>query len=224
MKKKKKILMLLINLFFTGYSVKALSYGGCDYSIISDLKSRVNNINISYTYEIIENNAYFNVTLNNIPKDVYFVDTSTGKKYFYDNTLNGEITIDRYSEITSGQYKFFVYNNVCNDVKLGIKYYNFPIYNKRHSSELCKGIENYYLCKKWSNKYYSDEEFNKKIEEYKNSANNETVKDNKIKYKKDITTRIVEFYIKYYYISLPALIIFCFVIMYISKKKNSFKL
>lgn len=224
MKNKIKILIFFSILFLTNYSVGALSYGGCDYSTISDLKSQVTNINVSYTYEIIENEAYFNVTLNNIPKDVYFIDKNTGKKYFYDNTLNGEITINGYSEITGGRYNFFVYNNVCNEVKLGTKYYNFPIYNKRYNSEPCKGIENYYLCKKWISKYYSNEEFNKKIEEYKNSKKNETLIDNEIKYEKDITTTIVEFYIKYYYLFLPVLIVICFIIMHISKKKNSFKL
>ena len=67
---KKIILFLLIN-FFPFY-ISALTYGGCDYSDVARMKSIVTNINLSYDYKIIDNEAYFDVTLSNLTKDIYF--------------------------------------------------------------------------------------------------------------------------------------------------------
>ena len=204
-------------------NVKALLYGGCEYSVVSNLKSLVSNVNISYTYEIRNNDAYFNVTLNKIPKDVYFIDTKTNAKYYYSDTADGEITIKEYNNVTDGQYRFMIYNGICDGVKLGTKYYKFPKYNKIYNSEICKGIENYSLCKKWSKDNYSDDEKINKIKEYK-SSEKEDVEKSEIKYEKDTISKIVEFYIKYYYLFLPIIIFICVIIMFISRKKNSFKL
>lgn len=223
MKKVYKILFALLLLIVTKNSVKALTYRGCDYSTVAKLKSLINNINISYTYEIKNNTAYFDLTLNNVPKDVYFVDSKTRKEYTYEDTKNGEITIKGYNNVQDGQFRFYINNGICDETKLGSKYYKFPIYNYRYKSELCKDISNYSLCKKWISKEYTDYEFEQKILQYKEKLNtneeNETVT-----YEKDLITKIVDFYIKYYYYFLPLLIIVCMLIMYISKKKNSFRI
>ena len=47
---KKIILILLLSFMFINSS--ALTYGGCDYSTVSRMKSIVKNINISYDYTI----------------------------------------------------------------------------------------------------------------------------------------------------------------------------
>ena len=223
--KKTKFLFIAILMLCFIKNVNALKYGGCEYSTISNLKMLVSNINVSYTYEINDNKAYFNVILNNIPRDVYFIDINTGNKYYYENTNNGEIVISGYNNDfgESGQYKFFINNNICNGIKLGTKYYKIPPYNNKYNSELCKDLENFSLCKKWSKNTYTDEEFKQKIEEYKN-VKNEKVEETEIKYEKDTLSKVVQFYIKYYYLFLPAIILICIIIMVISKKRNSFKL
>lgn len=224
MKMVHKILFAIIFLILIKVNCKALTYGGCDYNTISNLKKLVSNINISYTYEIIDNEAYFNVILNNIPDNVYFTDSNSIKQYSYPDTINGEITIQKYNNIQGGKYTFYVNNNVCNNIKLGTKYYNFPIYNRRRNSELCKDIPNFYLCKRWILKDYSDEEFSNIITEYRKSLKTSEENVAKIKYNKDIISKIVNFYIKYYYYFLPAIILPCILIIAISNKKQKFKL
>ena len=223
MHKKIKILFLLIVLLFLNNKTKALTYGGCEYSTISNLKALINNINLSYTYEIKDNNAYFNITLNNIPDNVYFYDSYDNRKYTHNDVKNGEITINSYKNIQSGRFVFYTDNGLCDDIKLGSKYYKFPIYNTRYKSEKCNSLQEYYLCKKWISKYYTDEEFEKKISEYL-AEKIEDKGQQKIIYEKNLITKIVEFYVKYYYYLLPVIIVIFTLIMYISNKKSNFKL
>ena len=225
MKKRYKVFFILAFFLLLKVNCKALSYGGCDYNTVSNLKKLVNNINISYTYELKDNNSYFDVILSNIPKEVYFVDSVNLNTYNYNNTNNGELTISGYNGVTSGQYIFYVNNDVCNGVKLGTKYYNFPIYNTRFNSEECKDIPNYSLCKRWIQKYYSDYEFEKQISDYKKSLNSNDEKiEKQIKYKKDLFSRIIELYIKYYYYFLPAIILIFGAVIIISNRKGRFKI
>ena len=132
--------------------------------------------------------------------------------------------IKDYSGISDGKYTFYVNNDICNGIKLGERYYKFPIYNSRRNSELCLDIPNYSLCKKWISKYYSQSEFESNIEDYKKSLESNNKKEEQIKFEKDFMSKIVEFYIKYYYYFLPAIIIPCIAIIIISNRKDRFKL
>ncbi len=218
----KKIMLFLLICCFS-FSVSALTYGGCDYSSVSRMKSIVTNINLSYDYKIINNEAYFDVTLNNLTEDIYFYDTATQKKYYYNDTINGEIVIFNY-KITSGSYKFYSAKNECYGISLGTKYYNFPVYNKYYNNELCKDIPNYSLCQKWGYVNYSQEEFEEMVLEYKNSTPIEEEQSINLEYKKTFLEKIIDIYIKYYYLFLGALILICSIIIIINNKKNQFKL
>lgn len=220
---KKKIFLILILFLMCKSNVLGLSYGGCDYAVVSRLKSLVSNINLSYSYRIVNNKAYYDVTLTNIPKDVYFIDVLTSKYYYYSNTNNGEITIRDYDG-KSGRYKFYSYTNNCTNVLLGNKYYNFPIYNIYYNDPLCKDIPNYSLCKKWVDKLYPSYEFERRINEYKFNLNNNEIIEEEVIYEKTLFNKIIDFYVKYYYLILGAIILVCWIIIMISRKKNSFKL
>ena len=216
---KKIILCLLIS--FTCINSSALTYGGCDYSTVSRMKSIVSNINISYDYTIIDNQAYFNVTINNLTNDIYFYDTVTRKNYYYNETNNGEITIPNYN--TSGSYKFYSNNIACKDISLGSKYYNFPEYNVYHTDPLCSDIPNYSLCQKWASVNYSRDQIEEFILEYK-SFKEEVEEEIKVEYEKTIVDIIADLYINYYYYFLGGLILVCCTIIIINNKKNKFKL
>lgn len=218
---KKNILFFLVCFMFINTS--ALTYGGCDYSTVSRMKSIVSNINISYDYTIINNEAKFSVTLNNLTDDIYFYDTNTKKNYYYSDTNNGEITINNYFGY-SGSYKFYSNNNNCKGISLGTKYYKFPIYNRYYNNKYCLEAPNYSLCQKWAKVNYSEEEFEKIILNY---INKEEVKEEEniiAEYEKTVLDKIVEFYVKYYYIILGTLIIVCTTIIVIYNKKNKFDL
>lgn len=219
---KRKILFLIIFITFIGYNCKALSYGGCPYSEVSKLKSFVSNINISYDYYIYNNKAYFNLTVNNIPPNIYFVDSYTGRTYNYSDTNDGEITIYDYDNF-KGNFNFYSSLEECYGIKLGTKYYKFPQYNVYYGDSLCLENQNFSLCQKWQNVTYSYSEFKNKIEEYnKLTENTEEEKEEYIEYQKTILDKFVEFYTRYYYILLSGIIVVCVVIMFISSRKNRF--
>jgi len=218
----KKIILLLI-IYLLSFPVSALRYGGCDYSTVSRMKSIVSNVNLSYDYKIMDNVAYFDVTLNNLTEDIYFYDTITEKKYYYSDTNNGEIIISGY-KVSSGSYKFYSAKSECLGVSLGTKYYNFPTYNKYYTDPLCEDIPNHSLCQKWGYVNYSQDRFEKIILEYKNSTPIEEEKDIKVEYKKTFLEKIIDVYINYYYLFLGVLILACSTVIIINNKKNQFKL
>lgn len=220
---KRKVLVIFIMFLICKSNVLGITYAECSSSTISRLKSLISNINISYSYRIENNTAYYDVTLTNVPEDVYFIDLETSKEYRYWNTINGEITIKNYTG-KSGKYKFYSALVECYGVSLGDKYYNFPIYNIHYNDPLCDGISNFSLCKKWVNKLYSSYEFQKRVSTYKASLNDEEIEEETIIYEKTLFDKIVEFYVKYYYLVLGVIIILCWTIIVINKRKNSFKL
>ena len=219
----KRKMILLISLLLIAFDVHALTYSGCEYSDVSRLKSLVGNVNISYSYHVLDNQIYFDVTLNNITEDMYFKDYLTNKTYYYSDTQNGEITIYNYYG-SKGNYQFYSYLPNCKDVSLGKKYYSFPSYNIYYNDPLCSDLKSYSLCQKWANVTYSYDEFSSKIEEYKQSLEKKDVEEEVIEYKKSVLDEVISFYVKYYYYIFGAIILICGSIVLIKRKKDSFKL
>ena len=219
---KKKIILILL-MFLINFRVYSLTYGGCDYSIVSRMKSLVTNINVSYSYRVIENKPYFDITITNLIPEVYFVDTLTNATYTYSNTQDGEITIYNYTG-DSGSFKFYSAIDACYGISLGTKYYKFPNYNIYYNDPICSDIPNYSLCQKWVKVNYSKEEFEKKVLEYKKVDDIVEEEKEQLDTKKTIFDVIIELYIKYYYYFLGSLIIICSIIILVHNKKNKFKL
>lgn len=220
---KKKLIFTLIIFAIGIKNINALSYGGCEYSLISRLKSYVSNINTFYDYHITDGDAYFDVTISNIPNGVYMVDENTDIRYY--NFNNGEIVIRNYND-QSVKYSFHPNNSNCSNVTLGSKYVTFPIYNIYYGNELCKDIPNFSLCKKWVNKVYGTDEFERLVNEYKESLENIDESEQNVEYEKSLFDKIIDFYVKYYYILLIGIIVVCGLIIIISRhrQKNKFKL
>ena len=222
---KKKIFLILIMVLFLKFTnIYALTYNGCDYSDISRIKSLVTNINISYDYKIIDNRAYFDVTITNMFPDAYFVDSSNSKTYTYNDTNDGEITIYNY-QVSSGSYKFYSALDTCYGTSLGTKYYKFPTYNIYYNSSICSDVPNFSLCQKWANVNYSSNEFERLVNEYKEKLNKIDEEEKEIiDYEKTFLDRLVEIYVGNYYYFLAAIILVCLIIMIVTRRKNRFKL
>jgi len=219
---KRKLIIIIMIVMFINCNCKALGYGGCSYSEISKLKAFVSNVNISYDYYISNNRAYFNLTINNIVPNVYFVDSHTGNTYTYNDTTEGEITLYNYNNF-KGNINFYSALSGCYGIKLGTKYYKLPQYNKFFEDPLCLENRNFSLCQKWQKVTYSYSEFKNKIEEYnKRLENNEVVEENDVEYQKTMLDKFVSFYTKYYYMLLGGIIVICVGIMVISSRKNRF--
>jgi len=213
---RKKILFFIVLLFLININtIKAK----CNYSTVSRAKSLVSNINISYSYHMNDFQPYFDVTISNITPDMYFVDTQTDKTYTYNDTRNGEITINNYDG-TSGAYKFYSASGDCYGTSLGRKYYKFPVYNIYYNSAMCSDIPEYSLCKKWVDFNYSYDEFSTAIDKYKISLVEKDEPEENVTYNPDIFSNIVKFYMNYYYYILIAVIIICGIVIIVKKKKE----
>ena len=225
MKKKLCYIIFVCLFFFKIITSSALTYGGCEYSDISRLKSFVANINFSYDYYIENNRANFSITLNNIVPGIYFVDSSTGIKYDYYSTTDGEITIGGYTQ-TKGYYSFYSELSECYGIKLANRYYTFPSYNSYYEDSLCKENMNYSLCQKWTKVTYSYDEFQTLINKYNENkeVTDDLINDEKIVYKKTYFDMFVAIYVEYYYFILIGIIVICVALMIINRRKNRFDL
>ncbi|MDO4963429.1 MAG: hypothetical protein Q4E75_04990 [bacterium] len=213
---KKIILSFIIS--FSFINCFALAYNGCEYNKVSRLKSVVQNISISYDYRIVNNDVVFDVTISNLTKDIYLYDSYFNKNYY---GVDGEITIENY-DINKNSYSFYSNLEDCYGTFLGKKYVVFPSYNKYYEDDLCKGIEDFGLCKKWTKVSYSYEEFVKLVSEYKNTPKKEEYVQEV--YEKNFWDEVALIYAKYYYYFLVPVILVCGIIVIVSKRKNKFKI
>ena len=215
----KKILVFVIFMILP-LSIKAISYRGCDTSEIARMKALVNNINISYDYQM-NDSPIFTITINNLTSDIYFVDSRNNNEYHYSDSNNGEISIGGYGSGDSGRYKFYADKNDCYKLNLGSKYYSLPSYNYYYNDPLCDGLD-INLCNRWGSNSYSRAEFENLINEYLNSKKEYVDED--ITHTKTLIDVIMEFYIKYYIYILLSIILICSLIIFIDRKKNRFNI
>ena len=215
---KKKIIFMVL-MFLSFIKVSALSYAGCDFSDVSRMKQIVSNINVSYNYRIVNDEAYFDVIISNLTNEIYVTDNYF-KTNFYSS--NGELVIPNV-KANSIYLKFNSNRQECKGLLLGNKYEQFPIFNKYYDDKVCSNTPISY-CDKWVNKAYTLEEIKEAIDKYNNSINDQPEDPTEVVYKKNILDKIIEFYTKYYYFILAGIIIFSTVIIVVNKKKNQFKI
>lgn len=204
----KKIFLFII-LLMPG---TVLGWSDCDRALVSKYKKLLGNINISYTYKMENNDVLYDVTLSNIQSDMYFMDTSNSKKYYYSDTNNGEITISNYEPGTV-KYIFFLNNSECEDQKLNVLNVNLPYYNRYYNLPECQGKENYKLCNRWIKYDGTEDEFLYQIKRYE--SNDDIVENDDISL--SWFNKIISLYTTYYYILLPLTIFIVVGILYLIK-------
>lgn len=213
---KKYILFLLL---LIPASVLARSKTSCDYSLVSKLKGLVNNINITYSYEIDNDIVKYSIEFVNLTDDIYFIDNNSKVRY------ENNIIITDY---LPGKYGFTFYSNnsECLDEKLTVKYVNLPYYNKYYKYDECNGIEQANVCQKWVRYDGGYNDFLDDINDYKKSLETKSlIIDNN---HKNWFDEFVVFFLSYYYIVMPIMILFIigiiYLIKYIKFKRNRFEI
>ena len=169
----------------------------------------------------INNNAYVLTEsiscneFNNI-KEIYFVDLTNYRTYNY---TKEEFVITGYQSGESIRYDF--YSKDCPSQVLASIRLNLPSYNSYYKDEVCKGVESYSLCQKWSSHNLSYEKFLERVTNYKNSLISEpeplpepTVNE------LSITQIIINFLLDYYVIILIVLILGLVGVYMLSKKDD----
>lgn len=212
----KKILMFLMFLFLP-IGVNAYY---CNYDDYNEAQKKALNVNYFVDYEIIDDKAIFTITLYNIRNYQSIIDVNNQKTYSY-----GGKDYIRINVTEPGIYKYEIYSNenYCDDNYLNKIFVEIPTYNKYYKDELCKGIENYKYCQKWFSTKVEYDEFKKAVYEYKEKIKAE--EPNQKEEYKSIYEYLLEFYLNYWFILLPIIIVVGITgIIIIKKRENKFKL
>ena len=218
----KKILLWLILLLIPSI-VSAKSKTSCDYTLLANMKKLASNVGTTYTYKVNNNYVYFDITLTNIQSDMYIIDNSDKKTYYYSDTVNGVLTLYDYG---SGKVSYTIYSNnsECLNEKLAVKTVNLPYYNSFYNYPECEGIEEYKLCQKWIKYDGGYRNFLKSVTQYKEKLN--SIQDNSVESSKSFFDKLIDFYLSYYYILIPFMVIIIvgilYLIRYIKFKINRF--
>lgn len=213
----KKYMYLLIFVFLFMLYPNITKAGTCLNSEKVKWQELAKNINVSYDYTEYEETVVFSVKLSNLQPGLVIKDVKNQKEYKYNSS---ELIFDN-SYYWGESYRFDIYveSGDCAGYLAYSKYVNLPFYNKYYKDELCKGIEEFRYCQKWTLSSFNYYEFTQKVEQYRQSLNQ--ILDDDKNFKDDsIFDFILEIYLDYYYIILPIIILSIIIIIYIYNKKN----
>lgn len=170
--------------------------------VVYRLSKVLNENSVSYT-------AYF----YNLTDNIYLTDSN--------NNIYTSTKIENLKPGTTFTINIYASNKTfCNGYKILSKMISVPYYNPYFGSELCNGYENYSLCKENTNVTLSQSEFEKKINEYKESLkeDKEVVVDEIIEEEFSLIDFIFKY--RYYLLGTISLISISVVVVII---KNSIK-
>lgn len=210
--KGKYLIITLICLFFT---VPSQILADCSNSEISRLKTIASNVNVSYEPIETDSGVTYNIIFLNMTNELVIRDTQARTSYSY---TGSEMILTGYKPNTNYKFKILP-SNGC-DVSLAVKYANLPAFNIYYKDPLCDGISEYTLCQKWNNSNVSYESFVREVTKYKESL----LINNPIEAEEHPLTffeKLLEFYIKYYYIIYLSIIVILVPIIIVLKRRDN---
>jgi len=203
--------------------IPSITKAECGYSEISRLQALATNLGFSYNYtetdEGINSKVNFNITITNMVPELYIVDQTNIKVYYYNQ--NKEVTIGNYKP--GSTTRFIVYGNsgACKGVEISNNYVTLPSYNRFYKDEVCNGVSDYKLCNRWSRVDLSYSSFVKKVTEYKEQLNKEVPP---VEQEKTVLEIIIDFLAKYSFYVFGFIIIVCSILIFYLKRKDDFDL
>lgn len=211
---KKFIKILILILFVFPIPTKAY-YNSCNNSDTAKLNKVASNVLTNYTYYTDNaGNLKFKIIVNNLHPYLYLYDPQKKQTYY----SKGEIEILNYAPDRTIELKLYSNLDNCKGVLIHSLYVTLPPYNKYYNDQLCEGIENYKLCRRWSRMSLSYEDFKKEVIKYKKSLEVKDVQADD--YDKSIVEIILDFYFDYYFVILPPIVIISGIIIYMIKRKQ----
>lgn len=213
-----KCLFLTILLFIGCPKLtKALT---CSNAEMVKYQELAKNVNTSYDY--VEHfseqgsTVVFSIKLSNVQPGLMIKDIKNNATY---RNIPSELTLNGYQYGKSYRFDIYINEGNCAGKLAYSKYVNLPFYNKYYKDELCKGIEEFRYCQKWTKFGISYYEFTQEVQKYKNNFKEEE-KVNNSKKLDDVFKVVSDFYLQYYYIILPIIIIILSIIIYKHNKKD----
>lgn len=192
----------------------------CGSKDMIEKKEIANDITITAQYAKDENGkdtGKYNLVIEGLVEEFYIIEEITDETYYYNETINGTLTI---SNLESGNYRFHIYYEVCEDELVKTIKYKLPKYNHYANNPLCEGIteDDLAVCNRLYQGELTDEIFEQKIEEYKKSLNIETQIQ---KGENNIVNKIMDFFKDYYiYIIAVFILIIVIIIRIVVNKKR----
>lgn len=186
----------------------------CSYERVSDLSKMASNVQVSYTYEFLDEIKY-TVHITNLTNDLYVLDSS-GSHIYGNNDVSIDFTFGEFSEYQLGDtIRYEVYSNDvnCKDEYLSAKYITLPNYNRFALSDTCKNYPNFKYCSLWKYTNLDYETFNSSFQSYLQNLENKSVVNNS-----DYSFDFVAF-LKTNYVFIICIFIFLSVILLIFLKK-----
>ena len=163
----KKILFIFACLF--AFPIVSKAAYSCD-----EYNKLASNVNIIYEITYAQNGTpIFVVTMTNLKDGMIVFD---GKKMY--NKFANETFVQNLT--TSGNYNYKIYVKNCGLV--GGNNITLPTYNAYYKDELCKGLEGYSICQRWSGYTANRQKFEsdiKKLKEQKKQVTEEQKSEEK---------------------------------------------
>ena len=213
---KKKIVIFLLALIIPTINVEGFY---CKYSDIAKYKGLASNISTYYDYEETGNNISFSVTLTNLNENLYIVDTTNNKYYYY---KSNELTISGYKPGQTIKYNVYTTDSNCSEKLLYTIRIILPDYNPYYKDNVCNEVNNYIFCQKWYKHDLDYNSFVKKVVQYKESLKNEPVIEQpNIEDEYGLFQIFIDIWIDYYHVFLISIIAICGVVIYVTNKKSN---
>ncbi len=214
MRKVYWILLLLLLFPIRASAIHEVIDARCTTELKKSLREDAKNVAYRLTKVENKDDVTYSLLFYNVTNDIYLED-GNGNKY--------GTKLENLKPGTSLMISIYASNkNYCNGYKAGSKLIKVPYYNKYSKSDLCKGYENYSLCKEDSNITMTQKEFEKAMSDYINSLK---PKQEEQKQQEEQTNKFdfIEFINDYWvYILIPLVVILITigVVMLINKRKN----
>lgn len=219
--KRIKVILFVFGLLMVMPSIVSAQ---CNYDEKSRLQALASNLNFSYNYAEIENginsSVNFNITIANTNQELYIVDQTNIKVYYYNNL--SEFTINNYKPGSTIQFIIYGNSGDCKGVELITNYITLPSYNQFYKDSVCNGISEYKLCKRWTKVNLSYDEFLKKVEDYKEQIK---PKENpSVLEEPNLIEMIIVFLSKYSFYLFGGIIVVCGILIVYLIRKDDFDL
>lgn len=208
MKNLLSVLFLLTLFMLVPLKVNAI----CIDSELARLKSDAAKAKITYDY--LDNNLY-SITIENITLD-FFVKQTPAQEFTpaFNYSPNGFQTMEPWQGGQTITFNYYAsYDTVCSYSILKTTQVTLPKANQYYGQPICVGLDEYYLCKKFTNTDdYTQDEILDKIDEYaleKETKEEETKEEQKIEEQEEtiIDKAVTFFFDNFVYIMLGIIIL-----------------
>lgn len=216
MKKLTYLLFLLLIIPIKVGAIHEVIDSRCTNSLKAMLRNEGQEVAYRFSKVKSDEDITYTIYFYNLTENMYMTDSS-GNIY----------TSSKIEKLTPGSS--FVINfyasskTYCEGYKIYSKTISVPYYNPYFGSDLCKGYENYSLCKENINITISQEEFEKKLNSYKENFKEEVnISEEEEKEDENIEFSLYEFIVryKYYLISTLVTLVLVTVLFIIIKEKK----